>query len=97
MVNALELQIPANEARRALKSPENLDAWSAYHLGLHHLYQFDREANGRAIALFEQAIAKEPGFARAYADWFAASPCGEWRAGTRPPARRRPASTALRR
>ena len=67
VVNALELQIPANEARRALKSPENLDAWSAYHLGLHHLYQFNREANGRATALFEQAIAKEPGFARAYA------------------------------
>jgi TolB-like protein len=67
VVNALELQIPANEARRALKSPENLDAWSAYHLGLHHLYQFNPEANGRATALFEQAIAKEPGFARAYA------------------------------
>ena len=67
VVNALELQIPANEARRALKSPENLDAWSAYHLGLHHLYQFNREANGRATALFELAIAKEPGFARAYA------------------------------
>jgi TolB-like protein len=67
VVNALELQIPANEARRALKSPENLDAWSAYHLGLHHLYQFNREANDRATVLFEQAIAKEPGFARAYA------------------------------
>jgi TolB-like protein len=67
VVNALELQIPANEARRALKSPENLDAWSAYHLGLHHLYQFNRAANGRAIWLFEQAIAKESGFARAYA------------------------------
>ena len=67
VVNALELQIPANEARRALKSPENLDAWSAYHLGLYHLYQFNPEANGRATALFEQAIAKEPGFARAYA------------------------------
>ncbi len=67
VVNALELQIPANEARRALKSPENLDAWSAYHLGLYHLYQFNPEANARATAFFEQAIAKEPGFARAYA------------------------------
>ena len=67
VVNALELQIPANEAKRALKSPENLDAWSTYHLGLHHLYQFTREANARATVLFEQAIAKEPGFARAYA------------------------------
>jgi TolB-like protein len=67
VVNALELQIPANEARRALKSPQNLDAWSAYHLGLHHLYQFSPNGNERATALFEQAIAKEPGFARAYA------------------------------
>ena len=36
-------------------------------------------------------------FARAYADWFAASPFVQWRATTRPPARRKPAATALRR
>ena len=67
VVGALELQIPLNEARRALKGPENLDAWSAYHLGLHHMYRFSREGNERAAARFEEAIAKEPGFARAYA------------------------------
>jgi DNA-binding winged helix-turn-helix (wHTH) protein len=67
VVNALELQIPLSEARRALTSPHNLDAWSAYHLGLHHMYKFDRESNRRAAAYFEQAIACEPGFARAHA------------------------------
>lgn len=68
VVNALELQIPLCEARRAeSKSPENLDAWSAYHLGLHHMYRFSQDGNARAAAYFEQAAAKEPGFARAYA------------------------------
>jgi len=67
VVSALELQIPLNEARRALKSPENLDAWSDYHLGLHHMYRFDRDGSRRAATFFEAAVAKEPGFARAYA------------------------------
>ena len=67
VVNALELQIPLNEARCVLNAPNNLDAWSAYHLGLHHMFKFNREANRRATAYFEQAIAREPGFARAYA------------------------------
>ena len=68
VINALELQIPLNEARRArLKSPEHLDAWSAYHLGLHHMYRFNKADNLAATAFFERAAAKEPGFARAYA------------------------------
>lgn len=65
---ALELQIPLNEARRAqLSAPNNLDAWSAYHLGLQQMYRFNREGTARATALFEQAVALEPGFARAHA------------------------------
>lgn len=68
VVNALELQIPLNEARRArLKPPEHLDAWSAYHLGLHHLFQFSRDGNARAAAAFNRAIVAEPDFARAHA------------------------------
>ncbi|MDP3853294.1 winged helix-turn-helix domain-containing protein [Phenylobacterium sp.] len=68
VIGALELQIPMNEARLArLKSPENLDAWSAYHLGLHHMYRFSRDGNALAASLFERAIAMEPGFARAHA------------------------------
>ncbi|MEJ0022479.1 MAG: transcriptional regulator [Alphaproteobacteria bacterium] len=67
-MSALELQIPINEARRArLKAPGNLDAWSSYHLGLHHLFQFTLDGNARASEAFTRAIAAEPGFARAHA------------------------------
>jgi TolB-like protein len=65
---AVEVRIPLNEARRAqLTSPANLDAWSAYHLGLHHMYRFNKADNDTATAFFERAVAMEPGFARAYA------------------------------
>jgi TolB-like protein len=68
VVGALELQIPSNEVRHArLSSPEHLDAWSAYHLGLHQMYRFDREGNAQAAAMFKRAIALEPSFARAHA------------------------------
>lgn len=68
VTGAVEVRIPFNEAQRAqLQSPENLDAWSAYHLGLRHMYRFNQSDNERATTLFERAIAIEPGFARAYA------------------------------
>lgn len=68
IVSALEMHIPANEARRAqLAVPENLDAWSAYHLGLQHMYRFNKKDNEVAEALFSRAVANEPGFARAHA------------------------------
>ena len=68
VINALELQIPLNEARRArLKAPDHLDAWAAYHLGLQHMYRFTKADNAIATGLFERAAATEPGFARAYA------------------------------
>ena len=65
---ALEVRIPMNEARIAqLKPVENLDAWGLYHLGLRRLYCFTKEDNAKAAQLFEQAIALQPDFARAYA------------------------------
>jgi TolB-like protein len=68
VINALELRIPLNEARRArLKAPSDLDAWSAYHLGLQHMYRFNRADNAVATDLFKRALALEPEFARAYA------------------------------
>ncbi|MFZ1988461.1 MAG: winged helix-turn-helix domain-containing protein [Alphaproteobacteria bacterium] len=68
VISAMELQIPLNEARLArLKSPQHLDAWSAYHLGLHHMYRFTKGDNALATSLFERASKLEPGFARAYA------------------------------
>jgi TolB-like protein len=65
---ALELQIPIHEASIALHAaPGNLDAWSAYHLGLQHLYRFNRLDNAAAEALFQQSISLDPYFARAHA------------------------------
>jgi TolB-like protein len=66
--NALELQIPLNEARRArLRTPGNLDVWACYHLGLQHMYRFNKADNQVATSLFERAVALDPEFARAYA------------------------------
>jgi DNA-binding winged helix-turn-helix (wHTH) protein len=65
---ALEIHIPVHEANLARhRAAENLDAWSAYHLGLHHLYRFNRLDNVAATGLFQRAVALDPGFARAYA------------------------------
>jgi TolB-like protein/DNA-binding winged helix-turn-helix (wHTH) protein len=65
---ALEIHIPAHEANLARhRAAENLDAWSAYHLGLHHLYRFNRLDNVAASGLFQRAVTLDPGFARAYA------------------------------
>lgn len=68
IISALEIRIPLHEAQRArLKSPENLDAWSAYHIGLQHLYRFNGRDNDAAAAMFERAITLAPDFARAHA------------------------------
>jgi len=68
LVAALELQIPLHEARAArLMASENLDAWSAYHLGLHHMFRFACHDNAVAGELFTRAIAEDPHFARAHA------------------------------
>lgn len=68
VTSAVEVRIPSNEAQRArLTSPGNLDAWSAYHLGLHHMYRFNKADNEAATRLFERSVAMEPAFARAHA------------------------------
>jgi TolB-like protein len=65
---ALEIQIPLHEATDArLAVTENLDAWSAYHLGLQHIYRFNQKDNAAAAELFAQAVRQDPGFARAHA------------------------------
>jgi TolB-like protein len=65
---SLEIHIPLHEAALArLSVSEDLDAWSAYHLGLQHMYRFNRQDNAAAAALFEQAVARDPRFARAHA------------------------------
>ena len=68
VVTALDLRIPLHEAARArLSVPEDLDAWSAYHLGLQHIYRFNHGDNASAKGLFERAVALDPHFARAHA------------------------------
>lgn len=65
---ALDLQIPLHEAHLArLAVSENLDAWSAFHLGLQHMYRFNRTDNAAATALFQRAVRLDPHFARAHA------------------------------
>ncbi|MBD3662566.1 winged helix-turn-helix domain-containing protein [Sulfitobacter sp. TSTF-M16] len=68
VISALELHVPLNEAKRArLRPPENLDAWSMYHLGLQHMYRFNKADNLVAASHFERATHLDPDFARAYA------------------------------
>ncbi len=65
---ALELHIPQHEAALARQQQvESLDAWSAYHLGLQHMYRFNRGDNAAACALFQRAVLLDPTFARAHA------------------------------
>ena len=65
---ALDLRIPMHEAALArLAVPDDLDAWSAYHLGLQHIYRFNHADNAAASHLFQRAVTLDPGFARAHA------------------------------
>jgi len=68
VVAALDIELPLHEARRAaLAAPDSLDAWSAYHIGIRHMYRFNRRDTAAAAALFEAALARSPSFARAEA------------------------------
>ena len=68
VIAALELHIPLNEAEKArLNSPQALDAWSEYHIGLQHMYRFNRTDNAIAAGHFERATTADPRFARAFA------------------------------
>ncbi len=68
VVAALELHIPLNEADAArLRSPESLDAWALYHIGLQHMYRFNKSDNAAASTRFDLAIERDPTFPRAYA------------------------------
>ncbi|MEZ5954248.1 MAG: winged helix-turn-helix domain-containing protein [Hyphomonas sp.] len=68
IVSELDVHIPLHEAGKARLVPtEHLDAWSAYHLGLTHMFRFTRRDNEQAGILFTHALSKDPGFARALA------------------------------
>ena len=68
VVAALEIHIPYHEAETArLRSPLCLNTWSLYHLGLQHMYRFNKADNVAAENLFDQALVLDPAFARAHA------------------------------
>jgi len=68
VICALELQISHHEAERArLRAPEDLGAWSSYHLGLQHVFRFNRGDNAQGLKFFEQAAALDPDFSQAHA------------------------------
>jgi TolB-like protein len=68
LVAALELEIPVHEAELArLSDPVSLDAWSLFHLGVQHMFRFNRGDNETAGSLFERAAALDPDFSRAQA------------------------------
>ncbi len=66
IVANLKLRIARDEAERARGAPDAaLDAWGAYHLGLDHMFRFNRSDNARAAGLFERALEQSPNFSRA--------------------------------
>jgi TolB-like protein len=68
IICTLELQISRNEAERArLRRPDDLTAWSSYHLGLQHVFRFNRADNAQGLHYFEQAATRDPGFSQAHA------------------------------
>lgn len=67
ILSSLELRISRHEAELAqLRPPEDLNAWSCYHVGLRHIFRFNPADNARALHYFEQAAALEPSFSQAY-------------------------------
>ncbi len=68
LVSTLDIQIPMHEASlAALRVPDDLDAWSHYHLGVRHMFRFKARDNAVAAEHFRVAVSRSPEFARAHA------------------------------
>ena len=68
IVGALEVRVAGDPGRRLVQSPtQDLDAYNLYLEGRFHLNQWRPESAHKGIAYFEQAIAKDPNYAPAYA------------------------------
>ena len=68
IVASVASEIELSERNRAvLLPPSSLDAWSAHHRGLWHMYRFNRADNELARHFFELAAGLDPTFARAHA------------------------------
>jgi serine/threonine-protein kinase len=68
VVDALKIQLGADEAERLVKKPTlNAEAYDAYLLGRFELNKFTEDGFSKSVAHFQQAIALDPKFALAYA------------------------------
>jgi TolB-like protein/Flp pilus assembly protein TadD len=68
LVGLVEAEIEQVERERSLlKSPESLDAWSAYHRGCWHMYRFTPKDFDTAEHFFQRSLALDPKAPRAYA------------------------------
>lgn len=68
IVASIDIEIESAERNRAILTPPNsLDAWSAHHRGLWHMYQFNQADNALARHFFEMAVRLDPTYSRAYA------------------------------
>ena len=67
-VAALEIHIPFSEASIAKTlAPDQIGAWSHFHLGVQRLYRFNQTDNQVAADHFRKALELEKDFARAHA------------------------------
>ena len=68
IVASIAGEIEMSERNRAiLRPPSSLNAWSAHHRGLWHMYRFNSVDNDQARQFFQMALKLDPTFARAYA------------------------------
>lgn len=68
IVGSIETEIQKQEIQRSTLIPSsNLDAWSAYHRGLSHMYRFRMKECDHAETFFRRAIGLEPNVPRPYA------------------------------
>lgn len=84
VAHALEIELLAGEKQRLeQRGTADLDAYRLYLEGLYHVNKGTKEGFEKAIEYYQQAIAKDPGYAAAYA-WlaFAYEIMGWW--GIRP-------------
>lgn len=68
IVGTVESEIEQSERQRALLTPPaSLDAWSAYHRGAWHMFQFTTEGYEEAERFFKRAAELDPGASRVFA------------------------------
>jgi len=68
IVAALESEVQRAEMQRSVLLPSSrLDAWSAYHRGLNHMYRFRSSECDEAEKFFRRAVDLEPDVPRPYA------------------------------